>query len=121
MTSQSSTASRRPASRLTVTFQDQLFHSYQASGNCYDPTTQRLPDTGSGATDSRHSLIPTSRFRGAPKQRTYAFRPTEFKELTQLKLNSPTVSIGYCWGLSIHWPHNDGVQLRRRNAGAECR
>jgi hypothetical protein len=27
-----------------------------------------------------------------PKQRTYAFRPTEFKELTQLRLNSPTVS-----------------------------
>ena len=26
------------------------------------------------------------------EQRTYAFRPTEFKELTQLKLNSPTVS-----------------------------
>jgi len=27
-----------------------------------------------------------------PKQRTYAFHPTQFKELTQLKLNSPTVS-----------------------------
>src|SRR5262244_1439592 len=92
MTSQSSTASRRPASRLTVTFQDQLFHSYQASGNCYDPTTQRLPDTGSGATDSRHSLIPTSRFRGAPKQRTYAFHSTEYRELSRLRLNSPTVS-----------------------------
>jgi hypothetical protein len=26
-----------------------------------------------------------------PKQRTYAFCPTESKELTQLKLNSPTV------------------------------
>jgi hypothetical protein len=28
-----------------------------------------------------------------PKQRTYAFYPTEFKELTRLRLNSPTVSI----------------------------
>ena len=27
-----------------------------------------------------------------PKQRAYAFYPTEFKELTRLKLNSPTVS-----------------------------
>jgi hypothetical protein len=27
-----------------------------------------------------------------PKQRTYAFCPAEFKGLTQLKLNSPTVS-----------------------------
>jgi hypothetical protein len=26
-----------------------------------------------------------------PKQRAYAFYPTEFKELTRLKLNSPTV------------------------------
>jgi len=28
-----------------------------------------------------------------PKQRAYAFYPTEFKELTRLKLNSPTVSL----------------------------
>jgi hypothetical protein len=27
-----------------------------------------------------------------PKQRTYAFCPTAFKELTKLKLDSPTVS-----------------------------
>src|SRR5215470_16499605 len=27
-----------------------------------------------------------------PKQRTYAFYPAEFKELTRLRLNSPTVS-----------------------------
>jgi hypothetical protein len=27
-----------------------------------------------------------------PKQRTYGFHSTEFKELTRLKLNSPTVS-----------------------------
>jgi hypothetical protein len=27
-----------------------------------------------------------------PKQRTYAFYPIEFKELTQPRLNSPTVS-----------------------------
>jgi hypothetical protein len=26
------------------------------------------------------------------RQRTYAVRPTEFKKLTQMKLNSPTVS-----------------------------
>jgi hypothetical protein len=27
-----------------------------------------------------------------PKQRTYVFCPTEFEELTRLKLNSPTIS-----------------------------
>jgi hypothetical protein len=30
-----------------------------------------------------------------PKQRTYAFHSTEYKEFTHLRLNSPTVSSGF--------------------------
>src|SRR5262249_1679797 len=57
-----------------------------------------------------------------PEQRTYAFCPIEFKELTQLKLNSPTVSscldrlmikiktARYCWRIQFQ-------QVRGRGQG----
>jgi hypothetical protein len=52
-----------------------------------------------------------------PKQRTYAFYPIEFKELTQPRLNSPTVSApqGHiCSGIKIKftWKNFDKSEFR---------
>ena len=67
VTSSSSRASWRPASRRTRTFQGQLFHRRRASAGSYAPKTHRLPVQ---AVEPRrnHSLIPFVRFHGAPQK-----------------------------------------------------